>query len=173
MARDVLFHFSEDPNIERFVPHVPPTNPSQAPAVWAIDGPHAPLYWFPRDCPRVTAWPRQTDSPADFQAVFGTDASRLQATELGWLERMRSTVLYRYEFEPSPFEPWGEAAGQWISHQTVEPMRVVAVGGLLDEHAEAGVELRFVKNLWHLADLVVDDRWEFSAVRMSNAQPRP
>ena len=47
-----LYHFSEDPSIERSAPHVPSSNPTQAPAVWAIDEDHAPLYWFPRDCPR-------------------------------------------------------------------------------------------------------------------------
>ena len=52
----VLFHFSEDPTLQRFVPHVPRTNPAHEPAVWAIDDDHAPLYWFPRACPRITAW---------------------------------------------------------------------------------------------------------------------
>ncbi len=42
-----LLHFSEDPSITRFVPHVPRTNPDHAPAVWAIDADHAPVYWFP------------------------------------------------------------------------------------------------------------------------------
>ena len=51
-----LYHFSEDPSIERFVPHVPVTNLQHAPAVWAIDAEHSPLYWFPRDCPRAAVW---------------------------------------------------------------------------------------------------------------------
>ena len=51
-----LLHFSEDPSITRFTPHVPATNPGQAPAVWAIDAAHAPVYWFPRDCPRGAVW---------------------------------------------------------------------------------------------------------------------
>src|SRR5690242_18830335 len=53
---DALFHYSEDPSITTFVPRVPRSNPRQRAAVWAIDGQHAPLYWFPRDCPRVTVW---------------------------------------------------------------------------------------------------------------------
>jgi Family of unknown function (DUF6886) len=48
-ARDVLHHFSEDPSIARFVPHVPKTNPTRRAAVWAIDADH----------PRITPslWP--------------------------------------------------------------------------------------------------------------------
>lgn len=42
-----LYHFSEDPSIERFVPHVPRTNPTHPPAVWAIDEVHAPLSGSP------------------------------------------------------------------------------------------------------------------------------
>ncbi|MEP7112276.1 MAG: DUF6886 family protein [Ilumatobacteraceae bacterium] len=67
MNESLLYHFSEDPHIERFVPHVPRTNPSHAPAVWAIDSQHAPLYWFPRDCPRVAVWPRRPQEHADFR----------------------------------------------------------------------------------------------------------
>ena len=56
VEQSVLFHYSEDPGIVRFEPHVPRTNPDVPAAVWAIDEARAPLYWFPRDCPRVTVW---------------------------------------------------------------------------------------------------------------------
>ena len=32
-----VYHFSEDPAISRFVPHVPRTNPTQPARVYAID----------------------------------------------------------------------------------------------------------------------------------------
>ena len=56
MSPEVLLHFSEDPTITRFEPHVPATNPTHEPAVWAIDEQHSPVYWFPRDCPRGSVW---------------------------------------------------------------------------------------------------------------------
>ncbi len=59
----MLYHFSENPGIERFVPHVPVTNPDHPPAVWAINVKHSPLYWFPRDCPRATVWNVTDDIP--------------------------------------------------------------------------------------------------------------
>jgi hypothetical protein len=170
---DVLFHFSEDPTIERFVPHVPPTNPDHSPAVWAIDAEHAPLYWFPRDCPRVTAWPRTSAERPAFEAAFVTTARRIHAIELGWLEPMREVAMFRYSLPSRAFEPWPVANGQWISHDTVEPLAVEPVGDLLAAHAAAFIELRLVPSLWPLHDLAVSEGWDFSIVRMRNARPRP
>jgi hypothetical protein len=52
-----LFHFSDDPEIVRFVPRPIRTlveRPAglkwlNGPLVWAIDEPHEPMYLFPRD----------------------------------------------------------------------------------------------------------------------------
>lgn len=87
-----LFHFSHDPSIERFEPHVPVTNPGQPPLVWAIDAEHAPLYWFPRECPRVTAWPRTQEERVAFRDAFCTAAERVHAIELSWLPIAQTTV---------------------------------------------------------------------------------
>jgi hypothetical protein len=37
-----VLHFSEDPTIERFVPHVAPTSRETEAYVWAVDGPRCP-----------------------------------------------------------------------------------------------------------------------------------
>jgi hypothetical protein len=168
-----LFHFSHDPLIERFAPHVPATNPSQPPLVWAIDAEHAPLYWFPRDCPRVTAWPRSETEQELFQAAFCTVAWRVHAIELEWLPILESTVLYRYRFEPSAFRPWVEASGQWVSDSLVEPLEIERVDDLIGCHVAAGIELRAVPNLWPLRDLATAGPWDFSIVRFQRASPRP
>jgi hypothetical protein len=172
VAPDVLFHFSEDPTITRFVPHVPRTNPDHPPAVWAIDAAHAPLYWFPRECPRVTVWPRNADEAADFRQVFGTDAPRVHAFEAGWLDRVRTADVHRYEFSAADFAPWQLASGQWIADHEVEPLSISPVGDLLEAHVRAGIELRIVPSLWPLHDLAFSDRWDFSMVRMANATAR-
>jgi hypothetical protein len=173
VARDVHYHFSEDPTIARFVPHVPQSNPDQPPSVWAIDAEHAPLYWFPRDCPRVTAWPRNHDEATAFRAAFATDAPRVHAIELGWLDRMRTTELHRYEFDAAAFEAWAVASGQWIATTEVEPLSITPVGDLLVAHVDAGIELRLVPALWALRDLAVSGQWDFSLVRMANAADAP
>ena len=168
-----LFHFSHDPSIERFVPHVPVTNPGQPPSVWAIDDEHAPLYWFPRDCPRVTAWPRSPEEQAMFRQEFCTTAARVHAIELSWLPALESTVLFRYRFDSSAFRPWVEASGQWISDVAVEPLEVERFDDLIGLHISAGVELRAVPNLWPLRDLAVQGPWDFSVVRFQQAMVRP
>ena len=168
----VLYHFSEDPNIVRFVPHVPRTNLSQPPAVWAIDRKHAPLYWFPRDCPRIAVYPFHEGQRAEFEARFTTSALRIHAIESEWLERMRSVKIYRYELDSAAFSPWEEANGQWISATEVMPSSVTPIGDLLAAHAAAGIELRLVPSLWPLHDVVRESGFDFSIVRMHNAQAR-
>jgi len=168
----VLFHFSEDPSICRFVPHVPRSNSTHAAAVWAIDEEHSPLYWFPRDCPRVTAWPRNSVEAAAFRTAFATDARRVHAIETGWLDRMTSAVVYRYVLDATDFSPWEDASGQWICEHDVEPLSVAPIGDLLALHRDAGIELRIVDTLWPLRDLAHRGPWDFCTVRMGNARPR-
>lgn len=50
-----VLHFSEDPYIATFAPHVARTAADQIPTVWAVDTTNAPSYWFPRQCPE--RWP--------------------------------------------------------------------------------------------------------------------
>lgn len=168
-----LCHFSHDPTIKRFTPHVPATNPSQPSFVWAIDADHAPLYWFPRDCPRVTAWPRDTTEQHQFRNAFCTVATRVHAIELQWLPILESTVSYRYRFDESTFRRWTEASGHWVSDAVVEPIDVERMADLIGCHAIAGIELRAVPNLWPLRDLAAAGPWDFGIVRFQNALPRP
>jgi len=159
--------------IERFVPHVPVTNPDQPPLVWAIDAQHAPLYWFPRDCPRVTAWPRNPNEQAAFRQSFCTTAARVHAIELFWLPTLQTTVLFRYRLEGSVFRPWSDASGQWITDVAVEPIEVDRFDDLIGHHVSADIELRAVPNLWPLRDLAVEGPWDFSVVRFQQAKARP
>jgi hypothetical protein len=39
-----LWHFSEEPSLHVFEPHVPATSPESPPLVWAVDTRHAPLF---------------------------------------------------------------------------------------------------------------------------------
>ena len=70
------------------------------------------------------------------------------------------------------FRRWPDASGQWISESVVQPVGVGQFGDLLKRHAEAAIELRVVPSLWPIRDLAVSDRWDYSLVRMSKAQPR-
>ena len=167
--RGVVYHFSEDPTLRRFAPHVPPSNPSHPPGVWAIDAEHAPLYWFPRDCPRISVWATTPEQQELLTARFACEASRIVAAETHWLPGIRDTVLYRYTFDATEFAPWSLADGQYVSDHVVEPVAVEPLEDLLGQHVAAGVELRFTPRLGALTDAMLASGLPFSFVRIRNA----
>ncbi|WP_394621209.1 DUF6886 family protein [Lentzea sp. JNUCC 0626] len=155
-------HFSEDPGIARFVPHLAATARQAGEYVWAVDAGRAPDYWFPRQCPRVLTW---------------TDAWRVHAVEYGWLERMRTVELYAYRFDAARFRPFGEegegGGHAHVATETVVPLGPAErVGDLFAVHEEAGIELRVLANLWAFWDEVVASGHDFSGIRLRNALPR-
>jgi hypothetical protein len=168
-----LFHFSQDPTIELFVPHVVRTSTEMEPFVWAVDELHAPSYWFPRDCPRVCCWAAGSYSERGESLLASGGARRLHALELGWVERFRHCQLYVYEFDSVSFVSQVPDAGYWVAKDNIVPLSMQPAGDLLSRHVEAGIELRIVKNLWPLIDAVVASGLEFSVIRKANAQPRP
>ena len=165
VVRSLLFHYSEDPSLACFEPHVPRTNPEVGPAVWGIDEAHAPLYWFPRDCPRVAVWAHDAHQRRRLHQLFGGKGSRMQAAPDSWSDEISSCRLYEYRFDASDFDPWPEAEGQWISRRTVTACSVVPVGDLLLRQREAGIDVRLVPDLRALRDLALDSGLPFSIVR--------
>jgi hypothetical protein len=146
-----LWHFSEDPAIEVFVPHHRELHELDEPLVWAVDSTYEWLYWFPRDCPRVCWWEGE---------------SRIAAIESAWLERMHSTHLYAYKLAPETFEPWDKF---FISRETVVPREVIEVGDLVQKHEATGIELRVHESLYPLWDEVRETADDFSGIRLRNA----
>jgi hypothetical protein len=55
----------------------------------------------------------------------------------------------------------------------VAPLELVELGDLLSLHADAGIELRILENLWPLWDRVIASTLEFSGIRLRNTLPRP
>ena len=163
----VLLHYSEDRNIREFRPHVPRSNPGVTPAVWAIDPQRAPLYWFPRDCPRATwcAGPETGDEDVE-RWLDGDRSRRIAVIESGWLEPMHSVELYAYRLPPERFEPWDKF---FVSRETVVPAKLVALGDLVEEHARGGTELRVADSLYPLWDEIVATTLDFSGIRLRNA----
>lgn len=173
-AGEVL-HFSEDPTIRIFRPHVAPTSVRAAteaiPYVWAVGHDRAPDYWFPRQCPRAMAWVGPGTSAADRSRIIGDGSgTRVHAIEYGWLEAIRTVELYAYRLPAAPFQP-AEAAV--VSTTEVEPLGPPErVGDLFELHAEAGIQLRVLPRLHEFWDAVVASTLEFSGIRLRNAVPR-
>lgn len=164
-TRRVVHHFSEDGAIERFVPRPAPSDPAQPPGVRAVGPEHAPLYWFPRHCPRVSVWASTSAQQELLEERFDTDAARICAVESGWLDRIRACELYRYEFDMADFRPENQP-GHFVAVQTVEPVARVRLDDLLGMHAAAGVELRLAPKLGHLVDRILDSGLPYHLVRL-------
>ena len=89
-----VWHFSEDPSLGRFLPRGRAADPGARPLVWAVDTRHAPMFWFPRDCPRGCIWPVSGTTPEDRDGFFGQSAAnRVHVMEGGWLRRMQECRL--------------------------------------------------------------------------------
>ena len=169
----ILYHFSETADIAHFVPRTIASRPEMSAAVWAIDDEHAPLYWLPRDCPRVAFWALPTSTPEDRVRFLGQTAARIvMAIEAGWLDRVRQTTLFAYHLPGESFHmPEGEGPGYHISRVAVTPLRVEPVGDLLARLMARGVELRLTPSLWPLYHALLPATLHYSMIRMRNACP--
>jgi hypothetical protein len=168
-----LWHFSEDRSLSRFSPHVPLTNPQAQPLVWAVDTRHAPMFWFPRDCPRGCIWPVSTTTAEDRERFFGQSAAgRVHVIEAGWLARVQACRLFAYRLPAGAFRPH-EVGGYWVAEEPVEAIERVVVDDLLGRHARAGIELRITPSIWPFWRRVTTSTVEFSGSRLRNSAPHP
>jgi uncharacterized protein DUF6886 len=172
-----LFHFSHDASIRRFEPRpVPPGSNrpegsrwvAEAEVVWAIDEPHQAMYLFPRDCPRILLWQTPQTRDEDLAPWGGERSDRVIAhIEWGWLERMRTGSICRYEMPAEHFEDLQDA-GMWVSRQAVTPIGMEVVDDLLGALAALGVELRVMPSLAPLKG-AWDTSLHASGIRLRNA----
>ena len=164
-----LYHFSENPDIKRFEPRPPLAHPDAAPCVWAIDEHHAPLYYFPSDCPRAAFWPLPTSDPDQVRVLFSDVSARMViAIEQAWVDRLLSTKLYRYRM-PSEIFIDCEDHGVYVSREPVEPTACDLIDDPLKWLARDNVELRLCPSLVPLAELLLDSTLHYSLIRMRNA----
>lgn len=170
-----VLHFSEDPAITRFVPHVAATARQDDAYVWAVDGDRSPDYWFPRDCPRAMAWTVPGTAAADRAYVLGPGGGeRVHAVEYGWLEAIRTVRLYAYRLPAERFRPFGDPVSAYVATEAVVPLGPAEpVGDLLGLHEEAGIQVRVLPNLWPFWDAVTATTLGWSGIRLRNALPRP
>jgi hypothetical protein len=172
-----LFHFSDDPSIQAFVPR-PVSIPSErppgrdwlnGPLVWAIEAHRQAMYLFPRDCPRILLWPKADTTAADLERWWGaSDCAAIAHIEWAWLERVRTARLYRYELPAEAFEDLDDA-GMWVSRTAVRPLDMHALTDLPAALRAQRVELRVVESLTPLKG-VWDTSLHASGVRLRNAR---
>lgn len=164
----ILYHFSEDPSIQRFDPRI--INKETVAKVWTIDETHAPHYYFPRECPRVCVWPKEDTSLSDIQYFFGLSKThRMIAIESAWYERVSKGHIYRYSFDPVDFQIHEPNAGYYISTRSVEPLNVERIDDLIGAIISQGIELRVTPFLQPLKEFIIKSSINFSMIRMRNA----
>ena len=172
----MLYHVSEEPNIERFEPRLPQRSDVSPiePVVWAIDEEHIHNYLLPRDCPRVTFYALPSSALADIERLLmGTSARFVVTIEAYWLPVVQRTRLYCYDLPPDTFEVADVGAGYYVSREAVVPQAVTPITDALIELTRRDVELRVTPSLWPLHDAVAASTLQFSIIRMRNAAPRP
>ena len=166
-----LWHFSEDASLSRFRPRAPAGGGQ--PLVWAVDSRHAPMFWFPRDCPRGCIWQVSATSAEDREQFFGQSAAtRIHVVETAWLARMRACRLYAYQLPAGSFRPH-DVGGYWVSAEPADATEQVILDDLIGRHATAGIELRITPSIWPFWRRVAGSTVEFSGCRLRNACPHP
>ncbi|GAA2377226.1 DUF6886 family protein [Nonomuraea africana] len=167
-----VLHFSEDPTIKKFVPHVARTSRQTRPYVWAVGFDRCPDYWFPRHCPRAMAWKGPQTRPWDVERIVGAGCGeRVHAIEYGWLKAMMEVRLYAYRLPADPFVPIGEPPHAVVAQEPVVPLGPPEpVSDLIELHEEAGIQLRVLDNLWPFWNQVTASTMEFSGIRLRNAR---
>ena len=171
-----LFHFSDDPAIEAFVPR-PVAVPSDrgpgrdwlnGPLVWAIEERRQAMYLFPRDCPRILLWPTPSTSAADRAQWFGASrAQTLAYVERDWLERIGAGIIHRYEMPPERFESLDDA-GMWVAREAVTPRACETITDMPAALAQANVEVRALERLTPLKG-AWNTSLHASGIRLRNA----
>jgi hypothetical protein len=142
-----LWHVSDDGTIRRFEPRADPAHDSSDALVWAIE--------------------TTTDDDVE-RYLTGDRVRRVHAIQSDWLEAFRGGRVFAYKLPEATFEPYGRAAGYWVSRQPVEPLEVQELDDLPGAHAAAGIELRIVPDLGALWERVIASTLEFSGVRLRN-----
>lgn len=167
-----LFHVSEEKDISVFVPRHT-TRRDLDPAakyVWAIDEDHLPNFLTPRNCPRVCYKVNKGTSKEDIEKYIGISSRHVVMIESDWLERLKSTELCLYEFDPKDFVLQDAVAGYYVSTVTVHPIHKICVHDLPVEIRKRGAELRTVDNLHPIADEIKKSTFDWSLCRMAFAK---
>lgn len=169
-----LFHVSEEPNIDKFVPRIPYRDDMDKSKglVWALTEIQLIKFLTPRDCPRIAYRTTETTTQDDIEKFFSSSSRYCIAIENGWYARMANTTLYVYEFDDTNFY-FDECAGFYVSDQTKIPISVIKYDDLFNELIKRDIEIRIIDNLWDLAETVKKSSLHLSLCRMGYAKPKP
>ena len=167
-----VFHVSEEPGISVFEPRPSPSyfESINGDVVFAVSGQLLHNYLLPRDCPRVTWYAGEHTNITDKNKYLNSTTPYVVTVESGWYQRIKSTVLYCYEFPINNFMLLDECAGYYISYQQGVPISVTVIDDIITELLKRNVELRFTPSLIQLAAEIKTTSLNFSLIRIRNAK---
>jgi len=129
----MLYHFSEDSDIQVFIPREKQNRAEFPAVVWAIDEEHEYSYYFPRDCPRIICKKTDTLSDENKDKFFKhSNADIIVTVESSWYPRIMNQIIYRYHFDDTNFERFDPTAGYYISYQVTKPLQIDRIDGLME-----------------------------------------
>lgn len=163
-----VWHFSEDPAIERFLPHRAPTSQHDGDFVWACKPERCQNYWFGRQVPRGMAWrtPGCDEDVAD--RLLGKGNQRLHVIEHTSVPAMSSARVYAYRFADTDFREL-EGFAMVATTEQVPLGPPVALASPWELHAHAGVPVLVVDDLFGWWAEVIGSGLEFSGIRLKNS----
>jgi hypothetical protein len=165
-----LYHISETPDIKEFVPQ--PSRRKNINLVWAISEDKLHNYLLPRDCPRVTFFPKENSDPDDIKRLMGhSDVKAIIAIERKWVPIIQNAILYKYEFNLKDFLLDDKSAGYYVSDKPQKPIAVTTINNILNELLKYDIELRIIPSLWKIREEIIKSTLDFSIIRMQNATP--
>lgn len=173
-----LFHFSDNGDIDRFVPRPVGTRAQRpagqewlnGPLVWAIAQDHQQLYLFPRECPRIVMWATAATSAEDrktWLAGAHSGVSAIAYIEDAWLARLERASIFRYELPNDTFMDIDDV-GMHVSPTTVVPSSTHAITDLRAALGACGTALRTVASLGPLR-AAWNSSLHVSGIRLRNA----
>ena len=167
-----LWHFSEDPSLDRFLPRALGRQPGGAAGVGGRYPACADVLVSTR-LPARVIWPVASTTAADCERFFGQSAAaRIHVMEAGWLKRLQDCRLYAYRLPTGPFRPH-EVGGYWVADEPVDAIDRVVIDDLAGRHARAGIELRVTPSIWPFWRRVAESTVGFSGSRLSNSAAHP
>ena len=169
-----LYHVSEEANITEFIPRLPTRADlnQEVGLVWALCERTLPNFLTPRNCPRVCYHIGNKTTQDDIVKYMTEGSSHVVEIEKDWLERMRETVLYIYEFDDADFYLQDESAGYYVSEKKQMPVAVHKITDCEAELQKRGVTLKTVDELWSVADEIKQTTFNWSLCRMAFAKNR-
>lgn len=163
-----VWHFSEDPHISRFLPHLAPTSTHEGAYVWACKPERCPDYWCGRQTPRAMAWRVPGCDEAEADGLLGRGVQRLHVIEHDSLASMEQARLFAYRFDAAGFHEL-EGFAMVAETEQIPLGPPLALPSPWELHRQAGIPVMVVANLFDWWSQIIHTDLGFSGIRLKNS----